>query len=327
MMMYDIFSPTRIFWEARMPSTRSIRRIFPFLATGLLILACDASTLTALIPGGVARPTVAIQSPTAGATFKAGDEVQIQSTATDANGIVRVELSVDGQIISTDVPPIPQGQASFSVVQKWKATPGTHTISVRAFNATGAGSDPAILSLDVSAGTVAQASATVPPTSPSGATPTGGAAGSSETPSVVRPTSTRAPATAARPVATNTSVAPPGMYGVSIRLSPTTPKVNEFVTFYVTFLNNTGETKRFRWFVKIFRPDERNSFGETAKKDDDFPVGRIELQSPNNWRVGGFADCQPFFARAFWYDTDTTLVTEFLRTDGQSVNQGFSVCP
>lgn len=117
------------------------------------------------------------------------------------------------------------------------------------------------------------------------------------------------------------------MYAVSIRLDPTNPKINNFVTFYVTFLNNTGEAKKFRWFVKIYRPDERNSFGETAKKDDDFPVGRIELASQGNWRVGGFADCQPFFARVFWYDVDTTLVTEFLKTDGQSVNQGFSVCP
>jgi Big-like domain-containing protein len=310
-----------------MPSLNRGRTILWMIVAVLVILACDASTLTSLMPGGVARPTVVIQSPTSGANFKAGDDVQIQSTATDANGIVRVELSVDGQIVSTDAPPIPQGQASFSVVQKWKATEGTHTISVRAFNASGAGSDPAIVALSVSAGSIAQASATLPPASPGAATPTGTVAGPTETISVARPTSTRAPATATRAAATNTPSGPPGVYAVSIRVDPPGPKVNSFVTFYVTFSNTTGDTKRFRWYVKIFRPDERNSFGETAKKDDDFPVGRVELQSPNNWRVGGFADCQPFFARAFWYDVDTTLVTEFLRTDGQSVNQGFNVCP
>lgn len=309
-----------------MPSLKSFRPILLLVAASLVVLACDASTLTSLVPGGVARPTVAIQSPTTGATFKAGDEVQIQSTAADANGIVRVELSVDGQMVSTETPPIPQGQASFSVVQKWKATEGTHTISVRAYNASGAGSDPAILSLSVSAGSVALASPSVPPTASGGTTPTVG--GPTETASVIRPTATRAPSTATRPAATATISAPPGMYAVSIRFDPANPKVNNTVTFYVTFLNNTGQTKRFRWFVKIYREENpRNSFGETAKKDDDFPVGRIELASPNNWKVGGFADCQPFFARAFWYDIDSTLVTEFLKTDGQSVNTGFSVCP
>ncbi len=308
-----------------MPSVKSFRPILLFVAASLVVLACDASTLTSLVPGGVVRPTVAIQSPTTGATFKAGDEVQIQSMAADPNGIVRIELSVDGQVVSTETPPIPQGQASFSVVQKWKATEGTHTISVRAYNASGAGSDPAILSLSISAGSVALASPSVPPTASGGTTPT--VAGPTETAGVTRPTATRAPSTATRPAATNTPVGPPGMYAVSIRLDPANPKVNNFVTFYVTFLNNTGETKKFRWFVKIFRPDERNSFGETAKKDDEFLVGRRELASPANWKVGGFSDCQPFFARVFWYDIDTTLVTEFLKTDGQSVNTGFSVCP
>ncbi len=313
-----------------MPFSNSLRPIFLIVVAGLLILACDASTVTSLLSGGVARPTVAIQSPTAGASFKAGDEIQVQSTAADPNGVVRVELSVDGQIVATDAPPIPQGQASFSVIQKWKATEGTHTLSVRAYNVSGAGSDPAIISVNVAGGSVALASPSAPPgtLSPAGGTATVGAK-PTDTIAVAQPSATRRPTTptATRPAASPTIAAPPGIYAVSIRLDPASPKVNQFVTFYVTFLNNVGETKRFRWFVKIYRPDERNSFGETAKKDDDFPVGRIELQSQSNWRVGGFADCQPFFARAFWYDADTTLVTEFLKTDGQSVNTGFSVCP
>jgi|GEM_PF-722952 len=305
-------------------------RIILILLSAAFLLACDIS---AFLPIGNARPNVVIQSPVSSSTFKEGDEVPVQSTSTDPAGIVRVELIVDGQVVSSDAPPIPQGQVSFSLVQKWKATGGSHTISVRAYNASGTGSDPASVSVDVAAGpqtalaspTLGSANTPAPIASPPGAqaTNTSGAISS-------QPTATRRPntPTPTRAAASPTSSAPPGIYAVSIRLDPTNPRGNTQVTFYVTFLNTTKETKHYRWFVKIYRPDERNSFGETAKSDIDVPVGTSEFTTPNNWKTAVFADCQPYFARPFWLDTENNVPpTEFLKTDGQAVNQGFSVCP
>ncbi len=308
---------------------KSLRMILP-LAAAALILACDVS---ALVPGASGRPKVVIQSPASGSIFKEGDDVPVQSTSSDPAGVVRVELMVDGQVVSSDAPPIPQGQASFSLVQKWKATSGSHTISVRAYNTAGAGSDPASVSVDVAAGqqtalaspTAVSVNTPAPIASPPGAQPT-------NTPGAIsaQPTATRRPntPTPTRPAASPTTSAPPGVYAVSMRVDPANPKTNTPVTFYVTFLNTTKETKHFRLFVKIYRPDELKSFGETAKVDIDVQVGTSEFPTPNNWKTGVFSDCQPYFARPFSYDSENpSNPLEFLRTDGQAVNRGFSVCP
>jgi hypothetical protein len=64
-------------------------------------------------------------------------ELQAQSNTK----ITRVELLVDGDVVRTD--PSPSPQVSFTLIQTWKATPGTHTLGVRAYNTSGAASDPA----------------------------------------------------------------------------------------------------------------------------------------------------------------------------------------
>lgn len=299
-----------------MHSRSFLTLLLPILVTSLGVLACDLSTLTG------AKPQVQIQSPSNGSQFREGETITIQSISTDPAGIVRVELAVDGAAVATDAPPIPTGQTNFNLVQKWKATAGAHTITVRAFNASGTASDPAIVSISVASSSVPSttptAQAGLPPgvQTPAGLTPPPLGEAS--------PTPTRRPPTRVPP--TPTSAAPPGVYALAIRLDPPAPKLNQFVTFYVTFLNTAGEAKKYRWFVKIYKPEERNSFGETAKLDHDIAIGRTELASPNNWRVGGF-ECQPYFARAFWIDTISNIVTEFLTPEGQSVNQGFNVCP
>src|SRR5512146_3069346 len=115
------------------------------LCACLGILACDVSTLVGSVRGGSSKPVITVQSPANGSQFRDGEEIAIQSQARDAVGIVRVELSADGAAVHTAQPPVPQGQVSFTVVQKWKATTGTHTLSVRAFNTAGVASDPAVV--------------------------------------------------------------------------------------------------------------------------------------------------------------------------------------
>jgi hypothetical protein len=102
------------------------------------------------------KPTIIIASPPSGSQFRENEEIAVQSTSTDSSGIVRVELLIDGNIVRTD--PSPSPQVSFTLIQTWKAVPGTHTISVRAHNTSGAVSDPAAVSISV-----AQVAVPVPP--------------------------------------------------------------------------------------------------------------------------------------------------------------------
>lgn len=125
------------------------------------------------------KPTVTITAPPSGSTFREGDDVAVQSVSTDSAGIVRVELLVDGTTVRTDPSPIVQGQPSLPLVQNWKATQGTHTLMVRAYNTAGAVSEPVAVSVSVAPAatpTATRPAATLPtpPTiiSPSAPSPT-----------------------------------------------------------------------------------------------------------------------------------------------------------
>lgn len=132
------------------------------LVLGVLLVTVTACNLFA------GKPTVIIVSPPSGSQFLENEQVAVQSIATDSTGITRVELLVDGTVVRTDPSPTPQ--VSFTLIQTWRATPGTHTLSVRAYNTAGVVSDPAAITISV-----IQVSVPVPPATafapPPGATP------------------------------------------------------------------------------------------------------------------------------------------------------------
>jgi len=118
------------------------------------ILACELPGL-----GGDTKPTVVILSPASGTQVKAGETVAIQSSATDVKGVTRVELWVDGSLVRSDVNP--QQQPAFSVTQEWMAAIlGSHSVTVKAYNAAGRVSDPATIIVNV----VEEATAATPTT-------------------------------------------------------------------------------------------------------------------------------------------------------------------
>jgi hypothetical protein len=126
------------------------------LVTGLLLAACSVVV-------SPSKPSVVIDTPPSGSQFHDGDTVSVQSTSTDPAGIARVDLLVDGNVVRSDTPPAVQ--ASFSVIQTWKATAGSHTIAVRAFNAANVESGPAAVAVAVVPGAVAGApTAAITPT-------------------------------------------------------------------------------------------------------------------------------------------------------------------
>lgn len=110
------------------------------LAVLVWLVGCTSAT---------SKPSVVILSPPSGSQFYEGEDVAVQSTATDAQGVVRVELVVDGNVVRVDPSPTAQGQPNLTLIQTWRATAGTHTIVVRAYNAAGAMSDPVGVSVNI----------------------------------------------------------------------------------------------------------------------------------------------------------------------------------
>lgn len=106
-------------------------------ALSLLAVACQqGQTTTPTTTANAGKPTVVINSPASNAAFEVGAPVEIQSTSVDPQGIVLVELSVDGQTVQNSPTPNGQPQTQFSVIQRWLPTdPGKHTLTVKATNA------------------------------------------------------------------------------------------------------------------------------------------------------------------------------------------------
>jgi len=132
------------------------------------ILACNF---------GSAEPTieVEIRSPGDDAEVIVGEEVEVVSSVNASEGVARVELWVDGEIIQTDEAPA-ENPEEFQVTQLW--TPreeGAISISTVAYDVDGNISSPAIMNLQVvEASPVEETlpSATPEPTDESPDTPT-----------------------------------------------------------------------------------------------------------------------------------------------------------
>ena len=134
--------------ESQHPLTRKceteakkVNRYFALFFLALLIgtTACSVSRES--------KPTVIIVSPPSASEFREGEQVSVQSTSTDAVGVVRVELVIDNVVIANEA--LPSAQRQVTLTQSWQATPGPHIILVRAYNAAGDVSSPVAVSVTV----------------------------------------------------------------------------------------------------------------------------------------------------------------------------------
>lgn len=113
--------------------------VITLLVSVWLLSAC------AMLPAQSSRPSVVIGSPPSGSVYAIGEDVVVQSAASDPARIVRVELLVDGVVVKQDSTPIATGQEQFSLLQAWKADKvGQRNLIVRATNAQGVTSETGI---------------------------------------------------------------------------------------------------------------------------------------------------------------------------------------
>jgi hypothetical protein len=184
-------------------NTIRVRHLVLLLVIALLL----ASTLACDIGGAPAKPTVTITAPTSDAEFEVGDEVTVLSSASDSKGVTRVELFVDGDLYRTDSSPSAEGEKSLAMAQTWTAEdPGSHTLSVVAYNADGAESAPWAVTIKVveAGGAVTPPTPTTPGAPPPAATDT-------PPPPPPEATATTAPPTETVPPAAPTDTAGPDL--------------------------------------------------------------------------------------------------------------------
>ena len=129
-------------------------------AAGIAFVSCSTPS----------KPVVALSAPVSGSQFIEGQEVIVQSTATDAKGVARVQLAVDNIVVSSDKLASPK--TATTMIQKWQASSaGPHMLTVRAFNGDNVGSDPVnvtVMVLPKPAPTVAPTATSTPAPLPPG---------------------------------------------------------------------------------------------------------------------------------------------------------------
>jgi len=118
----------------------------------------------------------------------------------------------------------------------------------------------------------------------------------------------------------------PGLFVTDIRTDPSKPVPGTELTFYVTFVNTTGNVINLKWVVYIYMPDNPNrSFGETTGAMTSFPSAVGEAQSAGYWRLSLGGPCE-FIARAAWLDQNNKAVF-FTTFDGTPFEKRFTICP
>ncbi|MBU0495629.1 MAG: hypothetical protein KKB13_27595, partial [Chloroflexi bacterium] len=130
-------------------------------ATIGLMVACTCLPPT---PTAQSKPTATIVAPANGGQVAVGQSTAIQIVATDASGVTRIEVQVDGALVGTAQSQTPQGQPSLIATQDWTfTTTGSHVIMAQAFNAAGQASDVTAITVQAVASVAEQPTATIPP--------------------------------------------------------------------------------------------------------------------------------------------------------------------
>ena len=102
------------------------------------------------VVGTISLPQAQIVEPTGYTVIQSGQVFTIQSTATAAAGVVRIELWSDGALYTSTSSGVGGGQSPFTVAQQWSSTViGGHTLFVRAFDSLGQSVDLASLTMGV----------------------------------------------------------------------------------------------------------------------------------------------------------------------------------
>ncbi len=105
----------------------------------ILGMCCLATAFGGLLylrwPTSGTKPVVLISSPIHGEEVRVGETISIHAIARDRASVSRVEFWADGELREAQNSSLGEGTSPFPLVASWKPlSPGSHTLTVRAFN-------------------------------------------------------------------------------------------------------------------------------------------------------------------------------------------------
>ena len=226
---------------------RGLRRVIVTIVLALAVMGVPACGVSPEARG----PTLQVLSPQNFATVQLGESVDVISTATDPQGVTRVDLYVGEDLFRTDGGPTPGGETAWTFTQTWTPTaPGSYTLTVVAYNVDEVASTPWAVAVEVvqgptTGGTPASTVPSATDTPAAGATSTTAAPPSTVTVAPPPPTNTAPPPPAAGtapppPPATNTPPPVADLYIAEFSIDPEQPHVGEQAQVRVVVRNGGG---------------------------------------------------------------------------------------
>jgi len=101
----------------------------------LLCLVLFAGAAGFLLLRQQTRPEVLIGAPQFGDQVSTNELTVVQAVARDPQGVVRLELWVDGELLTVQTSQLPEGSTPFPLAEGWQPQgAGLHTLVVRAYN-------------------------------------------------------------------------------------------------------------------------------------------------------------------------------------------------
>ena len=120
---------------------------YTYILVSILLFVSACTTVQPTRVAGRPRPQIELISPPSGTRIILGEELGVESRASDERGLNRIELWVDNSIYRVDEV---KGQPSFHVVQRWRADrPGQHELMVQAINMDEQTSQPVVIVVEV----------------------------------------------------------------------------------------------------------------------------------------------------------------------------------
>jgi hypothetical protein len=140
----------------------------------IMVIACSLPSLPSWNSGQPivsSKPAITLSRPTMGAVLDLNSEIKIESTSLDPNGIAKVELLINGELVRIDGNAHPQSNDPFIVAQPWKPTvSGSYLIQVKAYNTKNSFAQ-ADVTVEVGASPPTNTATVIPPTPSATVTP------------------------------------------------------------------------------------------------------------------------------------------------------------
>lgn len=118
----------------------------------------------------------------------------------------------------------------------------------------------------------------------------------------------------------------PGLFVMDLRTEPNPPTRGADLAFYVTFANTTGSLQNLKWNIYIYKPGDRNAYGETTATTTILGNGINDYSTIGFWHAPINGPCEEFVARVGWFDNENKLKL-FTVFENQPFEKTFTVCP